>query len=88
MRIGSDDERVWECVPLFDEDLVSDSAPGAVKVDVVGTGKGFDRAVFLEVFGGFVLDVVVEGEDGLGGVVDFGCAEGFEPTTRKLCQTV
>jgi hypothetical protein len=78
VRIRRDDERARKRVSFFYEDLVPDSASGAVEIDTVRARKGFDRCVFLKVFWGFVLDVVVEGEDGLVGVVDFGGAKGFE----------
>lgn len=43
----------------------TDSPTGREKVDILLMSKRFDFRVFLQVFGGLVLDVMVNGEDWL-----------------------
>jgi hypothetical protein len=72
VRVGADDHRAGDGVALLDHDLVGDAGAGGVEVDLVLEGELLDLGVLGEVLGGVVLDVVVDGEDGLGGVVDAG----------------
>jgi hypothetical protein len=55
-----------------------DPSTGREKVYPVGRGELFNLGILGEVCGGFVLDVVVECEDGLTRVEDFGALEGGE----------
>jgi hypothetical protein len=73
---------VGERVTLLDEDLMTDSSPCWEEVDTMTSGECLDAFVFLKVFGGFVLDVVVESKNWLGGIPDALCADGVE---SKLC---
>jgi hypothetical protein len=70
--VGADHHGTGDGVALFHHDLVADAGAGGVVVDAVVVGELFDFGVLAEVLGGVVLDVVVDGEDGLGGVGDAG----------------
>jgi len=56
-----------------------DSSAGGEEIYPVVRGEFLDLGILGEVCGGFVLDIVVECEDGLTGVKDFGALERGEP---------
>lgn len=63
---------------------MSNTPTGGKEVDAVLASKRFDSEVFREVFFGFVLDIMVEGENGLLGVCDLGSSYGFKPTVDRI----
>ena len=75
MRVTRDRHHSGESVALLDHDLVADSAPGGVEVDVVLPREGLNLSVLGQVSLGPVLDVVVEGEYSLAGIGDLGGAD-------------
>ncbi len=78
VRIGGDDERAGHDIAALDHDLVSDARAGGIEIDAMLFGEGFDRAVFLLVGFVLILDVVIEREDELLGIVDFLRADALE----------
>lgn len=78
MTITRHDHLPRPSIPLLHHDLVSDPPPRRIEIHPMLGSESFDLFVFCEVGGGVVLDVVVEGEDGLFGVEDFGALEGGE----------
>ena len=63
---------------LLDHHLVADARARRIEVDALFAGEGLDRAVLGQVFLAPVLDVVVQGEDGLARLVDPLRADGLE----------
>ena len=60
-----------------------DPSTGGEEIYPVGRGELFNLGILGEVCGGVVLDVVVEGEDGLAGVEDFGALKGGESASGQ-----
>lgn len=71
MRVGRNGQRLRERIPLLDHNLVANASSRGIEIDTVEGGELLYGFVFFEINGGFVLDVVVEGEDGLGRVEEF-----------------
>ena len=78
VRIRGDDEGSRKDVAALDHDLVADAGAGRIEIDSMFPGEGFDGPVFLQVSLVMILDVVIEGEDQLLGVVDLRGAYRFE----------
>ena len=83
MTVAGDGEGVGKGVAFFDEDLVANAATGGVEVNGMLAGEGLYGSVLGEVLGGLVLDIVVEGEYKLFGIVDASCAYGLEPFGKE-----
>jgi hypothetical protein len=79
MTVGSDSQRVWESVSFLDQDLVTDTAPGRIEVDIVRASKAFDGSILLQILGGLVLYVMIEGEDRLSWIMYAGSTDRLEP---------
>ena len=60
-------------VTLLHHDLMTDSTTRGVKINILGARKVADCAVLGKVLVGFVLYVVIEGEDWLSRVEDVCC---------------
>lgn len=83
MTVARDDHGSRPGVALLDHDLVADTSSGGVEVNTVRLGEGLDLGILGQVGGGLVLDVVVEGEDGLRGAVDGRQGEGSESARQR-----
>jgi len=65
-------------ITFFDHDLVPDAAPRRIGRDAVGRGElGYGPVLGLVVLAE-ILDVMIEGEHGLPGVLDLGHAQPLE----------
>lgn len=70
VTVTGDDHFSRPSVTLLYDDLVTDSSASRVEVDAVRLCKGFNFAVLCEIGFRAVLDIVIEGEDGLSWVID------------------
>lgn len=87
MTVTSDSEGVGKGVALFDEDLVADAATGGIEVNGMSAGESLYGSILGEVLGRLVLDIVVEGEYKLPGIVDASCAYGLESFGKEIRST-
>ena len=78
VRIGRHDERTRNHIAALHHDLVSYTRTSGIKVDAVLLGERFDRAVLLLVGFLLVLNIVVESEDELLGIVNLLRADPLE----------
>ena len=69
MTVAGHCERVREGVTLLYEDLVANATTGGVEVDAMLPREGFNSSVLGQVLRRLVLNVVVEGENQLLGIV-------------------
>src|SRR5581483_4857682 len=83
MRIGGNDERSRHDISALHHDLVSDAGARRIEVDALLFCERFNRAIFLLVGLVLVLNVVVEGEYQLFGIVNLFCANAFELTHHR-----
>jgi hypothetical protein len=67
--------------------LVADAAAGGEEVDGVLAGEALDVGVLPEVLLALVLDVVIEGEDGLSRIVDRAGANIAEPAGGRSARS-
>ena len=69
MRVTPDAERTRKNVASRNHHLVPDPTTGGIEGDALIGRKGLDLRVLGQVLLAAVLDVVVQGEDGLAGIV-------------------
>lgn len=79
MTIACDCKGVWKRIPLLNEDLVAYPSSSWKEINGMLACEGLDGSIFSEVFGGFVLYIVVESENWLSGILNTRCTDRFEP---------
>lgn len=78
VTVAGDHHLPWPSVALLNDNLMSDTATGGVKVNPMLLGKCFNLPVLGEIRGRLVLYIMVEGEDRLPWIVKTRAGEGKE----------
>src|SRR3954451_9033148 len=78
MGIAADDQRARNDVALFHHHLMGDAGASRIEIDSMLFRERLDLVVFLQIFRSDILNVVIDGENWLRWVSDFGRADLFE----------
>ena len=83
MAVRRDGKCVGKGIAFFYEYLVADSTTSRVKVDALVARKCLNICILGQVFGRFILDVVIKGEDRLSGKLYLRRPDRFEPNYNQ-----